>query len=350
MPSKILLVIGVKPLQRHYLIAKTTGFAGAEITGRKKNSTINDYNVYYLHINYLSSLKHLYMKRLLTAAALVFALVSCKKDMPVQETVTEAGKTKNATAARLASNEKIKLLKARTVAAYYSSSYIREKAFYAEVANLAYSKQVLVHHKMSDGSWRDFPLSYIKAGENNTEIWGWELNYGVGTPDAGNFSSVGFGDEFALKYVVNGQQYWDNGGGRNYCISNPYITDGMFMQDGLAISADNYHSYFAGSRYGNTLQVYADLKNLNYNKEVTLVYTTDNWTTVKYAPMSYANTYGYGGVNFWVSPNSRDFEKWSVSAPTEVAATKVIYAIRYKVNGVEYWDNNYGKNYTLNRQ
>lgn len=254
----------------------------------------------------------------------------------------------NTSSARLATNEKIKLQKARTNAAYYSRSYIREKAFYVEVANIAPTKQVFVHHKMTDGSWKDFPLFYVGPGEGNAEIWGWDINYGVGSPYASNFATAAFDDQFVLKYIVNGQTYWDNNGGKNYNISSPYITDGMFLQEGLHISADTYHSYFNTSPTSN-LQILADVRNLNYNKLITLVYTTDNWQTVKNQTFSFQQQYGYGGSNLNLFPSAKDFEKWAVNVNVPAGVTNVKYAISYKVNGQTYWDNNFGKNYSINK-
>ena len=287
------------------------------------------------------------MKQILTSIVLILSLASCKKEVNNNIAIDEeiSRLTPDATSQKLVGTEKVKLLKARTVAAYYASSYIREKAFYVEVDSMPFSKSVIVHHKMSDGSWRNFPLKKITSTNTKSEIWGWELNYGAGTLNAATYATVGFSDEFVLKYSVNGQVYWDNNNGKNYSISNPLVTDGMFMQDGLNISADTYHTNFTAATTNGILRVFADVRNISYAKEVTLVYTTNNWQTVSYSNLNYANTYGFGGSNYSLNPSSKNFEKWSVMVTLPSAATAVTYAIRYRVNGLEYWDNNYGKNY-----
>ncbi len=291
------------------------------------------------------------MKKILACALILCSLASCKKDIVSNEVKNDDNNevVTESVGQRLVGSEKVKLLKARTVAAYYASSYIREKAFYVEVDSIPFSKSVIVHHKMSDGTWANFPLKKIRATNTQSEIWGWELNYGVGTPDAARFANVGFSDEFAVRYAVNGQVYWDNNNGINYSISNPLVTDGMFMQAGLNVSADTYHSTFTASTTNNNLRIFADIRNMSFNKEVSLVYSTNNWKTVKYANFTYANTYGFGGSNYSINPTSKEFEKWSVMVTLPLSATSVKYAIRYKVNGVEYWDNNYNKNYTQKR-
>lgn len=292
------------------------------------------------------------MKKYLATLLIVFGIISCKKEVtPIETKNTNENVAELKTANKLGAGEKVKLLKSRTVATYYASSLIKEKAFYAEISKSGVKRQVFVHHKMSNGTWKDFALKYMSIAEDSTkQVWGLEFNYGVGTPLADSFSTVGFSDQFAIKYVIDGQAYWDNNNGSNYSIANPLATDGMFLQNGLNISSDTYHSSFSTVANGNRLQVFADLNNLAFAKEVTLVYTTNNWVTVKYAPMTFANTYGYGGSNYVVYPNVRNFEKWVVNVTPNIATIGVKYALRYKVNGVEYWDNNYGRNYLIKRK
>lgn len=294
------------------------------------------------------------MKRSLLLIVLVVSLFSCKKDIVVkEERGTKTSTTK--TSGRLINQEKIKLLKTWSVYAWvYHGAYNKEKAFYAEVANLAYDKKVFVHHKMSNGTWVDYPLSYMKPGENGSEIWGVELSYGgygsVFVPGTTvDLSSNGFGNEYVLKYVVNGQTYWDNNGGKNYTVANPYASDGMYLQNGVNISADTYHSTYNKYNTGKELQVFADVRNLSYQKDVKLVYTTDDWKTVKYATVNFLQYYSVGNGSVLPNPNVYGIEKWSVNVSLGATATKVSYALSYKVNGVEYWDNNFGRNYTLYR-
>lgn len=291
------------------------------------------------------------MKKIVAGVIIMISLSACSKEINHKTSNNDESELRSTSTQtqKLTGTEKVKLYKARTVAAYYASSYIREKAFYVEVDSMPFSKSVIVHHKMSNGTWRDFPLKKISSTNTKSEIWGWEFNYGVGTPAATTFASVGFSDEFVVKYAVNGQVYWDNNNGKNYSISNPMVTDGMFMQDGLNVSADTYHSTFTASTTNNILRIYTDVRNIAYTKEISLVYTTNNWQTVNYANFNFANTYGFGGSNYSLNPTSKNFEKWTVMVSLPTAATTVKYAIRYKVNGTEYWDNNFGKNYLIRR-
>lgn len=290
------------------------------------------------------------MRLLFTAVLFLTTFLSCRKDLPVAEAETTSIQkelsAKNNTASRLAGQEKVKLYKAWSSNAWvYHGAHSTKRYFYAEVANIGYEKKVVVHHKMLDGSWRDFALQYDKSSENNGEIWKLELDLST------NFSSTvappQLGDEFAIYYQVNGQVYWDNNRGNNYKMN---ATSGMYLQDGLNISNDVKDSYFA--YYPNTtasqLNVVADVRNLAYEKMVTLVYTTDGWRTVKKVPMQFAQYYSIGSGSTLVSPNQFGIERWRINVPVEdISMSRVEYAISYKVNGTEYWDNNYGRNYRM---
>lgn len=302
------------------------------------------YNVYFLHIKPYLCIHKRQMKKLFIAAGLALVMVSCKKEIP------EAGslngrETKKNERSRLAGNDKIKLLKSWSVYAWvYHGAYNKEKSFYAEVANIAYQKQVFVHHKMADGTWADLPLRYHQAADAGTEIWKLDTSYG-GYYNTYITANQDFGNEFVLKYIVNGETYWDNNKGQNYKVNNPYSSDGAWLREGVNILADSYKSYF--SSFNNMVTVYADLRNLAYQKNVTLVYTTDDWRTVRRAPLNFMQYYSTGNGSTLANPNAFGIERWSVNLTLEPAASKISYALSYQVAGAEYWDNNFGRNYTL---
>ncbi|WP_411676295.1 hypothetical protein [Caproicibacter sp.] len=85
--------------------------------------------------------------------------------------------------------------------------------------------------------------------------------------------------------------------------------------------------------YGGYLG-YVDVKNLAYQKNVTVHYTTDgkSWQDVS---AQYLKN----------DPEDPQYDVWefSIFAPSSPAT----FAIKYEVNGKTYWDNNNGNNYTL---
>lgn len=101
----------------------------------------------------------------------------------------------------------------------------------------------------------------------------------------------------------------------------------------------------------------ATVQNLAYSKQVTLVWTDDNWTTTQTTDLSYDYSLGNGyevwGIDF--APlgrlDSYYIGGWHnyVTNQTRAGGTSVTiqYALRYIVNGNTYWDSNNGQNYTL---
>lgn len=101
----------------------------------------------------------------------------------------------------------------------------------------------------------------------------------------------------------------------------------------------------------------ATVENLGYSKEVSILWTDDDWATSQYANLTYdyslPNNYEVWGVDF--APlgrlDSYYIGGWQnyVTSRGRAGGTSVTikYAIRYKVNGNTYWDSNNGNNYSL---
>ncbi len=173
-------------------------------------------------------------------------------------------------------------------------------------ANSAANKQVYVHHTTYDQGWVDTAASYVGKINNNTEIWKASVRV---TGDV----------EYVIKYVGDGATYWDNNYGKNYSSAN---TLGAANVKALPLRP-SYTDY--------KLQV--AVKNISYSKDVKVVYTTDNWATTKVAKLSY----DYSDVD-----SNVDF--FSINLDVD-NTTGFEFCVSYTVNGVTYWDNNFGANY-----
>jgi hypothetical protein len=93
---------------------------------------------------------------------------------------------------------------------------------------------------------------------------------------------------------------------------------------------------------GSDMIIDVEVKNLAFEKEVTIVYTTDDWATVKTYPLEFQELYA-NGTELW----SADFivTSWDPWRQTGRTPLKLEYCIAYDVNGMTYWDNNGGENY-----
>jgi len=217
--------------------------------------------------------------------------------------------------------------------------------FTVKVSNLAFDKSVSILHEKVEGDWEEIPLSYSCGIDGGEEIWtGWVNQAGY------DVSSNSYGDEFVVKYEVNGATYWDNNNGANYTV--PFSNEGYFFVDPMAnVSVDNDFDSIVYSPYSdeNRFTVTVDVRNLAPTKEVEVVYTTDGWQTKQYLLLTYRSIWKSGRLLSINSPNQFGIERWSGFVGLDKSLNEVEYAVVYRVNGQEYWDNNYGKNYKLSK-
>ena len=87
---------------------------------------------------------------------------------------------------------------------------------------------------------------------------------------------------------------------------------------------------------GRTVNGFITVNNLAYHKDVSIRHTFDDWKTVREVPAYYISSFEDG---------ARDRFGFSLPFPTKV--TEMHFALRYSVNGKEYWDNNCGNNYKI---
>ena len=77
--------------------------------------------------------------------------------------------------------------------------------------------------------------------------------------------------------------------------------------------------------------------NASYWKYVTIKYTFNRWLT----------TYEYEAQHRCHSNDFRNIDQFEFSIDIPQDVDRIDFVLRYSVNGQEYWDNNEGKNYTL---
>lgn len=175
------------------------------------------------------------------------------------------------------------------------------------------NKKVTLHYEdVAGAEWKDLNGEFVKNLNNGTEIWKVKLD-GVDCL------------QYAIRYDVDGQTYWDNNNTKNYTLNNELGVANLKLNTPL--------------QYGLNAEYYpisVTVKNLAYNKVVKVRYTQDNWATYTDENLSYS----YG--------NSDGTETWSTTLKLDSnKKDQIHYAISYTVNGVTYWDNFFGNNYNF---
>lgn len=222
----------------------------------------------------------------------------------------------------------VELIRAWKVAqGVYGQSWV-SSGFEILVAAGGANRAVDLFAQGSDGGWRAFPASRSSDVSGGRQIWKVE-----------NAGAVG---KFAIRYRIDGQEYWDNNGGADYELrdSGALLPPSSNLQRATAFGLD---SHFPRSVY-----VEADVRNVARDKNVSVVFTTDGWKTVKSTPLKFRSDfmYGYGTVH---SPNAHGIERWSGEIDAG-NADRVEYVLRYDVSGRTYWDNGFGVNYVETRK
>ena len=194
-----------------------------------------------------------------------------------------------------------------------------------ELLNIAFTKDVEIHYSVEGGAWKTVKAGFVKMKDTTSEIW--HFNFKAFTvPNTGLWTSAAC--EFAIKYTVGGKTYWDNNNGSNYKIStsgsNPTYSEVILGTLNVKLyEANAYKNQWPA--YANSLNYSVVIKNLNFTKKVTLVCSTDNWTTTYTQPLSFSK-----------SLTGSD-ELWTINSLLALDITSLQFAIAYDVNGVTYW-------------
>lgn len=231
----------------------------------------------------------------------------------------------------LAANVQLLHAKGLDSYSYSSSTAYGRMAGAIEVANLGYYKTVLVVYSVrGSGVWKNARAFYFNSTKNNTEIWKFE------TPETAFSARLGVDFQFAVKYTVNGQTYWDNNSNKDYFVGvgarKLYADFTLGGSNVFLFSATSYKNMDNSAVVNGKIA----LKNLAYSKTVKVVYSYDNWATTKTAYAAY------------MQPVGSSCEYWAFSMNIPAGKNNVRFAISYTANGLTYWDNNFGYDYNLN--
>jgi hypothetical protein len=94
-----------------------------------------------------------------------------------------------------------------------------------------------------------------------------------------------------------------------------------------------------------TVGIGVHVRNLSYEKSVSVVYTTDGWKSQREAALKFQACEQFG-AGYVTCPNAYGVEYWQVTLVCPTGTEEVQYAIKFKCAQGEFWDNNWGANYT----
>lgn len=190
---------------------------------------------------------------------------------------------------------------------YFSKYGFSIREIYVQTKDNASDQQVYIHYNYMDGEeWKDEQAEYVTTLSDGSKIW--------------KASVLSYNLKYAIKYIADGQEIWDNNNGNDYTNEEIGVAPVTVRRDGY--------------QYGDTYTVNVLLQNYAYQKNVVVRYTEDDWATYTDVPMSYVSSKG-NNTELWtvdLSLNSSDAEGFE-------------YCVYYQVNGQTYWANNFGQNY-----
>jgi hypothetical protein len=186
------------------------------------------------------------------------------------------------------------------------------------VQNIAFQKVVVIDGTTGSGApFADRAATFQESLPEGRELW-----------------RLTTGDqvlEFVVRYEVAGMTFWDNNGGANF--TQPPVFDEFDALIGRVPQVVLGTSGFSDATH---VSVLAAVKNLAFVKQVGIVFTTDGWG---------ASGAAIGQFDRMLKSGN---EVWKIDVPIG-SAKQVDFAIFYRVNGQEFWDNNFWRNYSLVR-
>jgi hypothetical protein len=196
-----------------------------------------------------------------------------------------------------------------------------------EVANLARDKDVAVVYSSNGGPWLEGPpAGYLRSPTSDRDLFFFE---GLGGMDV----------QFAIRYRVHGQEFWDNAGGQNYRVQMAMSSQGAglvatrsALGSGRDVVTTEAHDCDGPASVCITVLV----RSRGPEQHVNIVSSVDGapWTST---PASSVNETAAG-----------DAGTWTARIDGLGAANTMTFAVSAEQAGATTWDNAYGPNYACN--
>jgi hypothetical protein len=178
------------------------------------------------------------------------------------------------------------------------------------VKKIAYHKQVTIVY--SYDNWQtvlEAEASYVESLNNDYELWNVQKLHTSAVYESGEL-------EFAVRYIVGGNTYWDNNGGSNFILKG---------QDNRNFVAEICNAY-AWNQSGASFSGDVRVRNLDYHKVVKVTYWYDGNKKVINA--------AYEG------PAANGYEIWDFQDMLTGYASTISWSVEYQVGGMTFFTNN----------
>lgn len=178
-----------------------------------------------------------------------------------------------------------------------------QDCIYFKVKNLAYSKDVTAHyHYEFNNEWKTQKAEYVASLDSNYDIFRIALTSNQM-------------DGYYVTYTANGETY-------TLYPAHDILGDAKVK----ALRTSTYLD-------PKSFEVSAAIRE---SGDLKVVYTTDNWKTIKEQNLSYKSDYDNG---------TRKYSTILNLGNSSDVFNSFQYSICFTIDGQEYWDNNFGKNY-----
>ena len=203
-----------------------------------------------------------------------------------------------------------------------------------KVQNVAFAKDVAVHHAQPNGNWVGRALT-------------WQKNFGDYDVVARNDNTF-VSTEFVIRYSVNGQTFWDNNDGANHHVDGvrPNTIGGNVI---LNKAIARRGSQAGGGFVFTTSWVEGEIfvRNLSFNKRVGIRLSANDWFSFQDTDASFHGTVA-------VAEGLSQVEVWKFKTPElnlDQGSPAFKFAVYYNNldNGEWFWDNNFAQDYSLNK-
>lgn len=186
---------------------------------------------------------------------------------------------------------------------------------YVQINSNARHKEVWLHYCSNGSDWTDKQGGYVTTLQDGSEIWKISVD-------------GAYGILYTIKFVGDGQVYWANNNGKNFTEKDVLGTANIKV--GRISTSETLN--------GTVINFSVIVKNIGFAKNVGIRYTDNNWASYKNVELNYSGPVEGTNNELWTGSVTIDTNKKSAFK----------FSGFYKVNGNEYWDNNFGSNYDIN--